>query len=261
MQREPTPSPEGRQVRLSLPITRPRLTYVLLGAISFVFVAQIVLLQQNYPDPEPITPWGAMIFDRILNYGEYYRLFTSMFIHLNETHFFSNALALYFVGRSVETYFGRGRMAIIYFLGGLSGSLASFMFSRGASAGASGAIFALIGAELAFLWLNRQLLGAQGRAWFQQTLLIAGLNLFVGLVTAAVPSAVRIDNWGHIGGFFAGLVLAWFIAPQYEIKVEGNRTDHFHLVDRTSMVTRWRVPAIYIVGMLAALIYSVVNLR
>jgi rhomboid protease GluP len=234
---------------------------VLLGAITLVFVAQLVLLQQNAPAPEPITPWGAMIFDRILNYDEYYRLFTSMFIHLSETHFFSNALALYFVGRAVETYFGRGRMAIIYFLGGISGSLASFMFSRGASAGASGAIFALIGAELAFLWLNRQLLGLQGRVWFQQTLMIAGLNLFIGFVSAAVPAAVRIDNWGHIGGLFAGLVLAWFIAPQYEIRAEQKGTEQFKVVDRTSMIARWRVPAIYMAGMLAALIYSVINLR
>jgi rhomboid protease GluP len=257
-----SPSPNTpRQIRLSFPVTRPRLTYVLVGAIVAVFFLQLILLQQNFPAPEPITPWGAMVFERIVNHGEYYRFLTAMFIHLSETHLFMNALSLYFIGRRIEAYFGRPRFLIMYLLGGLSGSLASFMFTRGASAGASGAIFALLGAELTFLWINRRLLGVQGRAWFQETLFLVGLNVMLGIAVTAVPGAVRIDNWGHVGGFFAGVVLTWFIGPHYTLKPEGSQPDHFRLADQTTVTTTWRVPAIYAVSMVAALMYAIVNFR
>jgi rhomboid protease GluP len=247
---------EPRPILLSLPVSRPLLSYVILGAITVIFLVQLYFFQTVGPRQEPITPWGMMSFERILNHGEYYRLLTAMFIHLSETHFFSNALVLYFVGRTVEAYFGRWRFASIYLLGGLSGSLASFMFSRGNSAGASGALFALIGAELVFLYANRQLLGEQGRQWFQQTLVMAGLNLFIGI---AAPT--QIDNWGHLGGFFAGIVLAWFIGPQYEVSMANSTPDRLRLVDKTPPLTMLRVPAIYLASMIAALIYSVLNLR
>jgi rhomboid protease GluP len=262
MNTQPQPSPrEPQQVLLRVPVTRPLLAYVLLAAITLVFLAQLYFYQTAGVRGEPITPWGMVSYQRILNNGEFYRLFTAMFIHLSETHFFSNALVLYFVGRTVEAYFGRLRFASIYLLGGLSGSLASFMFTRGNSAGASGALFALIGAELVFLYQNRQLLGAQGQQWFQQALLMAGLNLFIGLATEAVPGAIRIDNWGHLGGFFAGIVLAWFIGPQYAVQWERSTPDQMRVVDKISVMTMLRVPAIYFAGMVATLIYSMLNLR
>lgn len=252
---------EPRTGMLTLPIERPLLTYIILAAISVVFLAQLYFYQNNPNVIDPITKWGAMNFTRILDDNEYYRLFTAMFIHLSETHFFSNALSLYLIGRGMEAFFGRIRFGIIYFLGGLSGSLASFMFSRGSSAGASGAIFAIVGAQLIFLYQNRQILGTQGRSWLQQTIVVIGLNLFIGIAAAATPSAVAIDNWGHVGGFFAGIVLAWFIGPQYQLRQEGMTADKLRVVDASPRRLTWRVSALYLAGMVAALIYSVVNLR
>jgi membrane associated rhomboid family serine protease len=135
------------------------------------------------------------------------------------------------------------------------------MFTRGISAGASGAIFAIIGAQLVFLYQNRQILGAQGRAWFQQTLIVVALNIFVAIAAAATPGGIGIDNWGHAGGFFAGIVLAWFIGPHYQIQQSGADPAKLRVVDANPRRMTWRASALYFVGMIAALIYSVVNLR
>src|SRR5258708_36948653 len=76
-------------------------------------------------------------------------------------HIGFNGYALWPVGRLIEIFFGHARFALIYLLGGLCGSGTSFIFSRGASLGASGAIMAIFGAEMVFLYQNRRLLGGK----------------------------------------------------------------------------------------------------
>ena len=96
--------------------------------------------------------------------GEYWRLFTSMFLHIGVAHLFFNGYALLVVGTELERLLGWGRFLAIYLLSGLLGSLASYAFSANLSAGASGAIFGLIGALGAFFFLHRERLGSWGRA-------------------------------------------------------------------------------------------------
>jgi rhomboid protease GluP len=153
-----------------LPITRPLVTYVLLGTIIAVFVAQTVAQQESYPDP--LTLAGALDFRRVLR-GEYYRLVTSMFLHLGLAHIFFNGWALWSFGQTVERLFGHTRFVLIYFLGGLCGSIASFIFTRGLSVGASGAIFAIFGAEMVFLYHNRRVLGEAARQDLQSLIFLA----------------------------------------------------------------------------------------
>ncbi|MCC7209752.1 MAG: rhomboid family intramembrane serine protease, partial [Anaerolineae bacterium] len=173
---QPPPASEPR-VSVPLPHSRVILTYILLAVIVGIFVLQLILNETNYPRTEEITAWGALLYYRVVNDGEFYRLFTSMFLHANQVHLLFNALALFSFGRSVEMYFGTGRFGLIYLLGGLAGGVASFIFSRSNVVGASGAIFAIFGAEMIFLFQNRKLLGPRAFQELRSLAVLAVLNL------------------------------------------------------------------------------------
>jgi len=83
-------------------------------------------------------------------------LFTSMFLHVGILHLAFNGYALVIIGADVERLLGWGGFLVLYLLSGLFGSLASYAFNTGISAGASGAIFGLIGGLAAFFALHRQ---------------------------------------------------------------------------------------------------------
>src|SRR5438105_3725865 len=166
--------PAQRQSMLRLPISKPTVTYAVLGLLVAIYVIQMVTDQQNYPD-QPVLEWGAMIFTNVLH-GEYYRLLTAMFLHGSLPHLFFNAYALYIYGRLVEGFFGHVRFALIYMLAGLCGSLASFLLTRGASVGASGAIFGIFGAYIAFLYHNRKLFGARASQQLRSLIILAIVN-------------------------------------------------------------------------------------
>jgi len=249
---QPTP------VMMRLPITRPLITYVLLGTIIAVFVAQIVSQQVNYPF-DPLTQAGALDFRRVLR-GEYYRLFTSMFLHLGLPHIFFNGWALWSFGQTVERLFGHTRFVLIYFLGGLCGSVASFFFTRGISVGASGAIFAIFGAEMIFLYRNRRVLGEAARQDLRSLIFLAVINFAIGLYSQVSPQGPAIDNWGHIGGFCAGIVLGWFIAPQFQVQPDPAGPTGFRIQDTTPIARTWPVPLLFAGGLVAAFVYAVMNL-
>ena len=83
--------------------------------------------------------------------GEYYRLFTCMFLHAGILHLALNMYSLFIIGPRVEDFFGKGKFLLIYFLSGISGSLLSIGLNGNVmSVGASGAIFGLFGALIYF---------------------------------------------------------------------------------------------------------------
>jgi rhomboid protease GluP len=246
------------QVMVRLPITRPLVTYVLLGTIIAVFVAQTIS-QQNYYPADPLTRAGALDFRAVLR-GEYYRLFTSMFLHLGLAHIFFNGWALWSFGQSVERLFGHTRFVLIYFLGGLCGSIASLYFTRGLSVGASGAIFAIFGAEMIFLYHNRRVLGEAARQDLRSLIFLAVINFAIGLYSEVSPQGPAIDNWGHIGGFCAGIVLGWFIAPQYRVQPDPAGPTGFRIQDTSPIARTWPVPLLFAGGLVVALVYAVMNL-
>ena len=254
--------PVSGQLVLRIPTSRPLVTYVLLGSIALVFLAQMVTNQLAYPRlTQPLLDFGAIDFQRILIDHEYYRLFTAMFLHVSTIHVFFNGLALWSFGQAVERFFGHARFAVIYLLGGLSGSMASFIFTHGRSVGASAAIFAIFGAEMIFLYLNRQLLGQAALRELRSLIILAALNLAVGLFTEVVPGGVIIDNWAHIGGFFGGVVLAWFVAPQLQLQPDAAAPSGFRIVDGNPPAKTWTTPLIFAVALAAVLVYAIVNMR
>lgn len=151
-----------------------------------------------------LVNYGAAV-KALIAQGEYWRLVTSMFLHIGLVHLAFNGYALYVVGRQVEKLYGASRFVVIYFLSGLAGSAASFYAPTfgGPSAGASGAIFGLFGALFVFgIRFRKELPGVFGRAFGFQVLPSILLNL---MITFALPF---IDKGAHVGGLLGGMAVA-----------------------------------------------------
>lgn len=237
----PEPPPQNWR----LPLHKPFFTQILLGAIILVWVIDNLL-------GESLLRLGANVGALILQ-GEIWRLFTSMFLHANLVHLLFNAMALYSVGREIESLYGSDRYIVIYVLSGLFGSLLSFA-GRGpevVSVGASGAIFGLIGMNLAYFLLHRENFGQFGRQRVMNTLFVIGLNLVLGFT---IP---RIDNLAHLGGLIAGFALGYGLAPRYQIVDE--YTTAPRVVDTVSLVNRWWVATLGVLllagGLTLALVF------
>ena len=118
------------------------------------------------------------------------------------------------LGALVEVLFGTARLAAIYFASGLAGSLASVAWDlvsgrQQPSVGASGAIFGLLGALIAFLLRHRDRLRPEARSLLLQLLFWAGINIVFGF------TADMIDNAAHLGGLAAGLAIGATLRPAH----------------------------------------------
>lgn len=232
----PAPPPPDRY--LPLPLSQPFFTYILLAAIVIVWL--LMTLAGGSTNSEVLIRFGAN-YGRLILQGEIWRLFTSMFLHIGILHLAFNAYALYIFGLEMERLYGPDRYIVIYILSGLFGSLVSFA-SRGPSlfsAGASGAIFGIIGMNLAFFLLHREAFGQFGRQRIMNTLVIIGINLFFGFT---IPG---IDNLAHLGGLISGFALGYGLAPRYQVANEYTATPR--VVDTVSLLNRWWAPALGVI--------------
>lgn len=146
---------------------------------------------------------GAMYLP-LLQQGEYYRMFTSIFLHFGFSHLVNNMLMLGVMGWQLELVIGRIKFLIIYFAAGLGGNVLSALAELrtgdyAVSAGASGAIFGIIGALLYIAVRNH---GQIGNVSGQGILIMVALTLYYGFTSSGV------DNFAHIGGLAVGFVLA-----------------------------------------------------
>jgi rhomboid protease GluP len=206
----PTASEPGRAVAVRLPLARVWATYVIMGLIGLVFAAQ--LATEQLVGQDLVIIFGAKINSAVLR-GEVWRLLTAVFIHGGLIHFLFNMYALYYLGQQVEAFAGALRFVLIFLYAGLAGSTFSLLLNPGASVGASGGIFGLIGALGVFFFRNRALFGARGRQQLQGIMAIVVINLLIGLQE-------RIDNWAHLGGLLGGLALGWAIGPVWRLRWE-----------------------------------------
>lgn len=155
-----------------------------------------------------LTDLGAN-FGPYVRAGQYWRLVTSMFLHGSILHLIVNAWALFQLGELFEMLLGSGRLLLVYFVSGIAGSIASVLFTDAPSVGASGAIFGLMGALIAFLLRRRESLTPMAKSLLGQLVIWAGINVAIG---ASTPG---IDNAAHLGGCAAGLVLGLVLQPRY----------------------------------------------
>jgi rhomboid protease GluP len=191
-----------------IPLHEPLWTYALLVANGLVWLAMTLL--GGSENPAVLILFGAKHTPLILA-GQYWRLLSAVFVHVGFAHLLFNAYALFSFGREVERRFGRARFLALYLLSGIASTTASFVGSPVLSAGASGAVFGLAGASMAYYAAYRDRLGGAGRRSLASILMIVGLNLVMGF------AAPGIDNLGHIGGLIAGLGLGWAYCPRYAV--------------------------------------------
>lgn len=180
-------------------------TFGLIGVTVLVFAAQ--WLGDALVGADVVLYYGAKINEELAA-GQAWRLITPVFLHASLLHIGVNMYSLYALGPAVERFFGHGRFLAVYLLAGISGVLLSLVMSPHPSVGASGAIFGLLGALAAFLYLHRATFGQFGAMQLRQLLFVALINLGLGL-------SPGIDNWGHVGGLLAGAGMAWFLGPRF----------------------------------------------
>lgn len=147
---------------------------------------------------------GAAYTPLITEGGEVYRLFTSMFLHFGIAHLLNNMLVLFVLGSRLERAAGKIRFLVIYLLGGVAGNVISLLLelNRGdysVSAGASGAVFAVMGAMIYIVVRNRGWL--EDLSW-RQIVVMALFSLYFGFASSGV------DNAAHVGGLISGGILA-----------------------------------------------------
>jgi membrane associated rhomboid family serine protease len=172
--------------------------------------------------------------------GQYWRLFTAMFLHAGLLHLLLNMYGLWLFGSVIERALGTWRFAGIYLASGVLASVTSLLFAdpRSVSVGASGAIFGLLGAWVAYNFRRRS--SPLASANLRTAALIVGLNLFLGF---AVPG---VDNLAHVGGLVAGAVagsLAEGLGPRALrplVQVAGFAA----LAAAAAALTAWRVAAL-----------------
>ena len=186
-----------REPRTRLGARIPSNSYVSIGLIG---ASVLAFIWQNIAGINQSATNYGMFPAAIAANGEYYRLFTAMFLHGSILHIGFNMYVLYIFGPQLESVLGHVRFGVLYLLAGLGGSIASFWFSDPyvVSVGASGAIFGLMGA---YAVVGKRL-GMDTR----QAMGLIGINLVLGFVLSGV------DWRAHIGGLITGAVVAWVMA-------------------------------------------------
>jgi rhomboid protease GluP len=198
----PPPAVPGGQTVLR-PVYRPYVTYTLIGICVLVYLLQLstqTLLRVDIP-----AYWGVKDNSLIMQ-GQIWRLITPMFLHGSIIHIGFNMYALFYIGPTLERFYGRRRYLGLFILSGFAGNVISFMFSQNPSLGSSTSIFGLLGAEGVLIYQNREIFGNTARRALSQVVMVAVVNLIIGL-------SPGIDNWGHIGGLLGGTLFAWFGGP------------------------------------------------
>lgn len=187
---------------------RPLVTQALIAVNVAVFAA-MALGGAGIVEPDPMVhiAWGSN-FGPLTVGGEWWRLGTAAFLHYGLIHLAFNMWALWVTGGLVERVFGHGRFGLLYVVAAVVASLASVAWNPLVnSAGASGAIFGVLGAQLAFFLtaghgIPREVVRAQRAS----TIGFIGYSVVFGFL---VPG---IDNAAHLGGLVAGLLLGWLLA-------------------------------------------------
>ncbi|MEX2275799.1 MAG: rhomboid family intramembrane serine protease [Actinomycetota bacterium] len=185
-------------------------TKVLLALIIGVFVVEMVVGGGNLltgPSGQSLFEIGALYPPAIAIDGEYWRLLSPMFLHAGLIHIAFNSYVLWVFGQQVESTFGSARMVAIFLVTGFLASVASYVFGpiNVVGVGASGAIFGLAGAFIAYTYRRRS--SFSSNAQLQQALFFVLINVVLGFVIQG------IDWRAHLGGLVAGIAAGWVADP------------------------------------------------
>ena len=180
-------------------------TNALLVAIAIPFVIEVILGGPQAlfnPSAEILFDMGAMQPIAVAD-GQFWRLFTAMFLHAGLLHVALNAYFFWLFGRMVEASFGRTWMVLIYVVAGFLASVASYAFGpvTTLAVGASGAISGVFGAFIAYNYRRRE--HAMNAANLRLALTVIVLNAVIAIGYSS------IDWRAHVGGLVAGFALGY----------------------------------------------------
>ncbi|XP_050214808.1 RHOMBOID-like protein 1 [Mercurialis annua] len=178
-----------------------------LGRFSFQSFKENPLLG---PSSTTLLKVGALYVSKVVDDHQGWRLLSCNWLHAGVFHLLANMLSLLVIGVRLEREFGFVKIGLIYIISGFGGSLMSALFLQSnISVGASGALFGLLGAMLSELITNWSIYSNKVAA-FTTLLVIVVINLAIGILP-------QVDNFAHIGGFFAGFLLGFvfLIRPQF----------------------------------------------
>ncbi|HEY9788001.1 MAG TPA: rhomboid family intramembrane serine protease [Candidatus Obscuribacterales bacterium] len=177
-----------------------------------VFAAMVVFSgwsTLSAPSSQTLINWGANYGSRTMG-GEYWRTITSAFVHIGILHLFMNMWVLTSVGPIVERLYGPSKFAVIYFCAAFGGSLLSLLLNpKIISAGASGAVFGVFGAWLAFFLVFRRRLDA---GFYEANM--ASITVFLIYNLAWGMMQRGIDNAAHVGGLLGGIAAGMMFCPR-----------------------------------------------
>jgi membrane associated rhomboid family serine protease len=191
-----------RVVRRGYAGSEPILTYTLIGVNVLAYVGTLI---SGSSVTGSVGGSNSLLYKAALNGplvadGDWWRVITSGFMHYGPLHLLFNMYALYILGTLLEPAIGRIRFGLIYFIALISGSVGALIVSPNQlTAGASGAVFGLMGAAVVIL-RNRGV-----------NPLESGIVIWLGLNLLITFSVSNISIGGHIGGLIGGTVAAWLL--------------------------------------------------
>lgn len=184
-------------------------TYITYGIIAANVLMFIITVASGISFMEPrgyeMIPFGAN-YAPLTAGGEWWRLFTSVFLHFGIIHLAFNMYALYMVGANLEPMIGKAKYLTAYIATGIIASAVSLIWHKDnpvVSAGASGAVFGMYGVFVALLTTNIIPKEVRGR-------LLQSIGIFVGYnIIYGLKSASGVDNAAHLGGLVSGLLIGY----------------------------------------------------
>jgi rhomboid protease GluP len=182
------------------------ITPLILDSIILIFISMAATGAGIFsPESESLLAWGANFRPYTLA-GQWWRLFTSCFIHISIFHLLMNSYALLIIGAQLEPLLGKARFLAAYLFTGIASSIVSLWWhDMTISAGASGAIFGLYGVFLAMLTTN--IIEKSVRKQLLSSILVfVAYNLLYGMKGG-------IDNAAHLGGLLSGLLIGYAFVP------------------------------------------------
>lgn len=188
-----------------MPPFNPKKAYMTTGIIALNVLYFLFLSTQGNPayDLELLVRYGAIYTPYVTEQHEYYRLLTACFIHFGIAHLVNNMIVLFAIGDILERTIGHWRFLLVYLLAGIGANAISCYYHLSmqditVAAGASGAVFGIVGALLFAVIRNRgRLMGMS----FRSMLIYVVLSVYLS------AAAGGVDNTAHIGGLVLGFLL------------------------------------------------------
>ena len=179
--------------------------------IAIFLAMAVVSMGQSLNDPSSkmLIEWGGNAGYLTLN-GDSWRMVSAAFLHSGWLHIAMNMVVLWDVGPLVEKIFGSRRFLLMYFFAAVTASLNSLFWNPAImSVGASGAVFGMFGALLAFYQSHKTAIPQHViKEKSRVVLAVIGYNLIFGLMQP------NIDNAGHLGGLIGGFLIGLLLSPR-----------------------------------------------